>query len=217
MVGEVVALNMQEEFARIESKTPQNFFNYYIKQNFYILSLLYQSRFFSTLLCTTLQESHALSIYFSLNPRASNQTWSRWLHDPAQKQHGDEGWNSWFRLTCVTVAEDCHGLSTHCVHCERMILWDLQWCIVLPHSIQGRQLVTEAETYLRNKAGGQTRCTEIISIHQREVGQSSSRQWWDVIKKKDRVKLHETSCDITLILNIEYTGGTADIWTVTQL
>lgn len=32
---------------------------------------------------------------------------------------------SW-RLTCVALAEDTHGLSTHSVHGEGMILWDLQ-------------------------------------------------------------------------------------------
>lgn len=52
-------------------------------------------------------------------------------------------------LTCVALAEDSRGLSTHCVHAEGILLWDLQRSgVLLPVTTQSGQLLVQAEANL---------------------------------------------------------------------
>lgn len=73
-----------------------------------------------------------------------------WFYVAHKKERGLEQLGC--RLTCLALAKDSHGLSTRCVHGERIILWDLQQSIHLPHSAQDSQLLVQAETHLRNTA-----------------------------------------------------------------
>lgn len=63
-------------------------------------------------------------IYFSLNPLATIKRVSDEVTQGIIKKQRDKHL-SW-RLTCVTLTEDSHGLSTHCVHSEGMLPWNLQ-------------------------------------------------------------------------------------------
>lgn len=127
-------------------------------------------------------------IYFSLNPSAPIKcVFQIKLSSTKETERRRIEKQSW-RLTCLAVAEDGHGLSTHCVHSEGMIPRDLQWCILLPQSAQGSQLLIQAEMYLRNTAESGP-CWLVISATNSLIHQVRSNiKWWNCIDLCEEVR-----------------------------